>query len=262
MASTDPEPGRFDLLKDTYVGVVFLTRLPTPPWPEAARRPLARAMWSAPLAGAIVGIVGGVVYAICDALGWPVYLAALIGIAAMVATTGGLHEDGLSDLADGAWSGGTVQRRLEIMSDSRIGAFGAIALVISVAGRAAAAAELDKPEYVLGGLIAAAALSRATMPILMALGRPAKSSGLGASAGTPEFGTWTGGLLLAILIAVMAAPTGWLPGLLGAVAGAALVGWLAVRRLGGYTGDTLGAAQQVAELFALAFIAAATVEGG
>lgn len=245
------------LLKDIYASVVFLTRFPAPGWPDAATRPLASGMWAFPIAGVLVATVGGAVYILCDLLELPVMIAALFATVAMIIATGGLHEDGLADLADGIWGGSDAEKRLAIMSDSRIGAYGAIALIVSVAGRAAAIAAIGDPAFVLGALVAACAISRGLMPLVMACGNPAKSGGLGASAGTPTTGGWGGALLLSLVIVLIAAPADWLGCMVAAVFGAGLIGWFAQRTLGGYTGDVLGASQQAAELFALAVIAGA-----
>ena len=163
------------LLKDVYASVVFLTRFPAPGWPAAAERPLSSGMWAFPLAGVPVATVGGAVYILCDLLELPVAVAALFAVLALIVATGGLHEDGLADLADGIWGGSTPDRRLEIMSDSRIGAYGAIALIVSVAGRAAAIAAIGDPAFVLGALVAACAVSRAMMPMAMVSSTSTKS---------------------------------------------------------------------------------------
>jgi adenosylcobinamide-GDP ribazoletransferase len=219
-------------------------------------------MWAFPIAGVLVATVAGLVYAVCDAIGLPIYISALFAVVALIIATGGLHEDGLSDLADGIWGGATPAKRLEIMSDSRIGAYGAIALIVSVAGRAAAIATIGEPVFVLGALVASAAVSRAMMPAMMAFGTPAKPDGLGTRSGTPDVANWVVALLLAAAIAALAAPAGWLICLIAAALGAALIAWFARRNLGGYTGDVLGAGQQVAELFALMMIASVIAEAG
>ena len=108
------------LMKDVYASIVFLTRFPAPGWPAAANRPLAGAMWAFPLAGVLVATVGGAVYILCDLLDVPVIVAALFATVALIVATGGLHEDGLADLADGIWGGTDAEKRLAIMSDSRI----------------------------------------------------------------------------------------------------------------------------------------------
>ena len=195
----------------------------------------------------------------CDLLGLPVFVTALLTVVTMIIATGGLHEDGLSDLADGVWGGSIPQQRLSIMSDSRIGAYGTIALIASVGSRAAAIAAISDPKMVLGALVAASAVSRGMMPIIMALSRPAKENGLGASAGTPARNTCAVSLLLALTITILSAPGGWLICILAATVGVLVVSWLAQRTLGGYTGDTIGASQQVAEIFALAIIASAVM---
>ena len=262
MAASDPSDGKFNLLKDIYLSVVFLTRLPAPGWPEAAARKLSTGMWAFPVAGVLVATIAGLVYAIGDAIGLPVYISALFAVVGLIIATGGLHEDGLSDLADGIWGGADPARRLEIMSDSRIGAYGAIALIVSVVGRAAAIAAIAEPLFVFGALVASTAVSRAMIPAMMAFGAPAKSDGLGTRAGTPDAVNWSMALLLAAAIAAIAAPAGWLTCLIAAAVGAALIAWFARRNLGGYTGDVLGAAQQVAELFALTIIASVIAEAG
>lgn len=262
MAASDTQNDEFSFLQDVYISVVFLTRLPAPGWPKAAARKLSTGIWAFPIAGVLVATIAGVVYAICDALGLPVYISSLFAVVALIIATGGLHEDGLSDLADGVWGGTDPAKRLAIMSDSRIGAFGAIALIVSVSGRAAAIATIGQPLFVLGALVAAAAVSRATMPALMAVGTPAKADGLGATAGKPATAAWGGAFLLAVVICAVAAPDGWLACLIAAGTGAALIAWFAHRNLGGYTGDVAGAAQQVAELFALTVIASVIAEAG
>lgn len=262
MAASDSSDEKFNLLKDVYLSVVFLTRLPAPGWPDAAARKLSAGMWAFPIAGVLVATIAGLVFAICDAIGLPVYISALFCVVALIISTGGLHEDGLSDLADGVWGGADPAKRLEIMSDSRIGAYGAIALIVSVGGRVAAIAAIGQPLFVLGALVASAAVSRAMMPAIISFGSPAKASGLGTRAGTPDVMNWGIALLLAAAIAAIAAPAGWLSCLIAAALGAALIAWFARRNLGGYTGDVLGAAQQVAELFALAIIASAIAAAG
>jgi adenosylcobinamide-GDP ribazoletransferase len=262
MAASDTSPEKISFLKDVYVSVVFLTRLPAPSWPDAAARKLATGMWAFPIAGVLVATIAGVVYAVCDALGLPIFISSLFAVVTLIIATGGLHEDGLADLADGVWGGPDPEKRLAIMSDSRIGAFGTIALIVSIAGRAAAIAAIGQPLYVLGALVAAAAVSRAIMPALMTFGSPAKPDGLGATAGTPAASAWGSALLLAGGICAIAAPAGWFVCVIAAAVGAALVSWFARRNLGGYTGDVLGAAQQVAELFALTMIASVILEAG
>ena len=145
------------------------------------------------------------------------------------------------------------------MSDSRIGAYGTIALIASVGSRTAAIAAISDPMLVLGALVATCAVSRGMMPIIMMVSRPAKEDGLGASAGRPAKSACAVSLLLAFTITMLSAPGGWLICMIAAAMGTLLVSWLAQRALGGYTGDTIGASQQLAEIFALAIIASAVI---
>ena len=243
-------------LEDIHASVVFLTRLPAPEWRHD--RPLSASMWAFPIAGVLVATIAGACYAAFAAVGCPPAVAALAAVAALVLATGGLHEDGLADFADGA--GGARENRLAIMADSRIGAFGAAALIVSVGGRAASIAAIGDAVAALGALVAAAAASRAAMPVFMAATKPAKNDGLAAEAGRPAAPVWISGLAAAVAIAVLAAPGGWAGCLAGAAAGVAATGWAAHRMLGGHTGDVLGAAQQAAEFLSLALIAAALAD--
>lgn len=189
--------------------------------------------------------------------------AALVSLAMLTATTGALHEDGLADCAD-ALSGSTPERRLDIMKDSRNGTFGTLALIFSVAVRAAALAALVQASALLAclALLAAATISRVACLAPLALLPPARDDGAGHAAGAPD----SNALRVAIVGAILCAA---LPLIAGASAGttvfaaivaagaAFLVSSQARRKLGGQTGDVAGAAQQLAETFYLLVLSAA-----
>jgi len=246
--------------EDFTAALTFLTRLPAPAAATGEMAPetsLARTAWAFPLVGIVVGAAGGIAYIIAQGIGLPPLAAALIAVGTAVLVTGGLHEDGFADMADGFGGGATREDKLEIMRDSRTGAYGVLALVFSVGLRVAALAQIATGWRVLGALIAAHALARGAMPIAMRALDPARADGLGASAGRPEQDVviWSGGI--AIVAAVLCA--GFRAGLLAAIvtAGAmVLVSWLAQRQIGGYTGDVLGAIEQASEIVALLSIAA------
>jgi adenosylcobinamide-GDP ribazoletransferase len=226
--------------------VAFLTRLPIR---LEETLPLAAASRGFPLAGALVGGIAGVVLAAAHWAGIPPLAAALLAVGAAIVASGALHEDGLADSVDGLFCGASRDRALEIMRDSRIGTYGALALILSVGLRASTLAVLSDGAAVL---VAVHALSRGWLPWLMRNDDPARADGLAAAAGKPQADAvlWAVGLGLAI--AVLALGPG--PALLAAAvsAGCALAfAALARRRLGGYTGDTLGAAEQAAEIGAL-----------
>src|SRR5579875_2043895 len=162
----------------------FLTRLPLGGARGEAVPPiLADTVWAFPLVGLVVGLIGGIAYAIASALALPALAAALIAIAATVLVTGGLHEDGLADTADGFGGGATREDKLAIMRDSRTGAYGVLALIFSLGLRTVAVADIAARWHVLAALVAAHALSRGVMPVAMRWLDPAREDGLGASAG-------------------------------------------------------------------------------
>ena len=210
---------------------------------------LAAAMRCFPLVGAGLGLAAGLLAASARGLGLPPLAAALLALAAMVLLTGALHEDGLADLADGLGARGDRDKRLEVMRDSRSGAFGVLALIFSVGLRSTALAALPGGWRMIGVVMAAAALSRAMIPAAMQIMAPARPEGLGASAGTPDASTAATAAGMGLGLAVLGLGLGGaLAAALGALAGGWLIVALARRSLGGYTGDVLGAVQQVAEI--------------
>jgi len=242
--------------RDVADALRFFTRLPLPSPPQA-NFDFNRMAWAAPVAGAVVGLVGAVALAAAEALGLPPFVAAALAVAALVAATGALHEDGLADVADGFGGGATRERKLEIMRDSRIGAFGAVALVLALIVRVGAlsAALAHGFSSAAGALVIAAAVSRAGALAPLALLDPARTDGAGAAAGRLEpqsFAAACGvALVLALALALFATGAGrGLSGWLGAAIGAGAMTALAKRQIGGQTGDVAGAAQQWAEVAA------------
>lgn len=248
-----PPPG---WRSELHLAAVFLTRLPLPDCGLLPPGTLARAMRFFPVVGALVGGGAGLVFWAAHAV-LPPLVAALVAVLAGVLLTGALHEDGLADTADGLGARGGREKRLEVMRDSRSGAYGVLALVFSVALRAAALAAAPSAVAGLGALVAAAAWSRALIPVAMQVMPPARADGLGAGAGVPDAtiaATAAGlGVVLALAGLGLAAPV--------AVLAALAVAWgvvaVARRALGGFTGDVLGAVQQAAEMAVL--VAAAGV---
>jgi adenosylcobinamide-GDP ribazoletransferase len=240
---------RFDPL-DIALCLAFFTRLPLP-YLDFRGRTLADAIWAAPVAGLAVAVIASAAYAIATWPGLPIGPAAALALAAAMLTTGCLHEDGLSDVADGFGGGSTRERKLEIMRDSRIGSYGTAALVISLLLRWSALAALAASGQVLAALIAAHCTSRALPAALMHVLPPARADGLSASAGTVSretalFGAAIGAVSLLILGLGAALAALILLGLLLAGFGA-----LCRRQIGGQTGDTAGAIQQLGEIIVL-----------
>jgi adenosylcobinamide-GDP ribazoletransferase len=237
---------------DVAEAVALLTRFPVPPHEPRG----AASAWAWPLAGAFSGLPGAAAATLALALGLPPSAAAALALAAQALATGALHEDGLADSADGLWGGGTRERRLEIMRDSRIGSYGALALILSVLLRWSALAALLDAGPAWGALLAAGALSRWPMVWMLRALPPAREGGLSRLVGRPGGATVALSGALALLVALFV--TGWaaMPAAL-AVLVTALI-WTAIvrARLHGQTGDTCGAAQQLAETAALLALAA------
>lgn len=246
MTDTDSKqpPSSQNLLRDLRIAIAFLTRLPV----AGAEGRLAAASWAFPVAGLLVGLCGGLAFGLSLGIGAPGPVAALVALAATAIVTGALHEDGLADTADGFGGGTTPERKLEIMRDSRSGAYGVLALVFSVALRAAALAAIPEPGIAVAALIAAAALSRGLLPAVMNVLPLASSIGLAAAAGRPANGTaWIAAGIGAIAALVLLGPGAGIAAIILACLAVAGLALLSRRQIGGYNGDTLGAAQQVAE---------------
>jgi adenosylcobinamide-GDP ribazoletransferase len=254
---TDPSPSSFRRgLADLHLAALFLTRLPLPALDRVEAGGLARAMTAFPVVGAAIGAAAGLVFVVGDAV-LPSVVAALLAVLAGILATGALHEDGLADSADGLGARGDRERRLEVMRDSRTGAFGVVALMFSVLLRVACVAEAPSGWAGLGALVAAAALSRGLIPALMQVLPPARADGLGAGAGTPDISVAAIAAGLGLIFTFAGLGTGAAVATVCAGLAVAAVAALARRLLGGYTGDVLGAAQQAAEIAIL--VAAAGV---
>lgn len=260
--------GNASVLSELRAAAAFLTRLPASFFGgDAAAIPDFRTGARVfPVIGALVGLAGGVVLVVAAWLGIAPLVAALLAIATTAIFTGGLHEDGLADTAD-SFGGRTTEQKLAIMDDSRLGAFGGLAIVLSVGIRFAALASIAAavgPMRAALVLIAAEAVSRAAMVTMWQALPPARTGGLSNAAGTPDRS--------AVLVAAAIATVIWLATTLPALgvwptvlSGAFVVAgtWITVRVtariLGGRTGDTIGACQQIA---VAAFLAGASAIPG
>ncbi len=233
--------------RDIAVAGAFLTRLPFKPAAPLSMADLGPAGRAFPLIGLLVGAVAGGGLWLGAQINLHPLACAVIGLAAGAWITGALHEDGLADFADGMGAGDRA-RRLEIMRDSRTGTFGVLALIFSIALKAAILAGFLGPGLAAAAMVTAAAVSRGAVPMVMLGLKPARADGLGRDAGRPDAVTVYQALGLSIVAAFVL--MNWQPAVLAllmAICAVGMVGWLAHRRLGGYTGDVLGAAQQAAE---------------
>ena len=244
------------LAADLELSLMFCTRLPLAPSMPAAGGDVARASWALPVAGALVGALGALAYWMAVRLGLPPLVAAVLALAAGMVVTGCLHEDGLADTADG-FGGNGHERRLEIMRDSRLGTYGACALLMSLLVRWSALASIADARAVALALVAAHAAARAPLPAFMALVPPARSDGLAAAAGAPPHAAVAAaGLLGALALGLCLRPTAALAALVLLAAAAVLMARVSVKAIGGHTGDVLGALEQINEILVLLVAAA------
>ena len=245
-------------LTELKLAFMFLTRLPLTHAAPAAKGELAQALWAAPLVGIVVALAGIIVFWVALALHVPLLVAAVLMLAVTTLVTGGLHEDGLADVADGFGGGTTRERKLEIMRDSRIGTYGVCALILSFLMRVCAIAELGDAVSVFAAMVAAHAGGRACIPVFMQIVPPARPDGLSADAGAPSSAVSLAAALIGAiaLIACLGITAGIIALLLlGATGG--FMAWLCRRQIQGQTGDVLGALEQAAEMIVL--VVAATV---
>ena len=240
------------LPSDLLSAFALLSRLPLPNHQGTG----GASAWAWPLVGAVLGALGAALASAALWLGVTPGVTAALVLALGAMLTGGLHEDGLSDTADGLYGGWTKARRLEIMKDSRVGSYGVLALVLITLARWSALTAV----LVYGGhwaaLIATGAVSRAPMALMMALLPNARGEGLSHATGRPSAATALVALALAAAIAV--GLTGWtaVPLVFAALGAAILLSFLALRKIGGQTGDILGASQQLAEVACLSVLSA------
>jgi adenosylcobinamide-GDP ribazoletransferase len=221
---------------------------------------LSRAVPWFPVVGAAIGLAVGGAYA-GGRLFLPPLVAATLAVGLGTLVTGAIHEDGLADTADALGGGRNREEALRILRDPRLGTFGVAALVLGLVARIASVASLG-PWAAVSALAAAHALGRAAAVGVLGALRPATEDGLGAGYRRAVRGPQVAAGIALGLGAGLATMGPWaIPAAVAAAVGAGLMGWLAGRKLGGFTGDVLGAAEQVAEILVL-LLAAGAASGG
>jgi adenosylcobinamide-GDP ribazoletransferase len=236
-----------------FIALQFFTRLPIPRWVGFEEDWLRHAARYFPLTGIVVATASAALYALALLL-WPPVLAVLLATLGGIWLTGALHEDGFADMCDGFGGGATRERVLDIMRDSHIGAYGALGIVGLLALKCVALSLLP-PGAVITALFVAHPLSRLAAAALiwrLDYARPAgKAKALAQQMSGVEFAIAAVGAALPAAILLMTGHLAW-PALLGSLLAASLAtAWLSrkfVSRIGGYTGDCLGAVQQVTEI--------------
>jgi adenosylcobinamide-GDP ribazoletransferase len=248
--------GPSQALGDIAESLRFFTRLPLGPnWTAPDFR---RIGWAAPLAGALVGALGALTLVAARGLSLPSPVAATLAVAVEILVAGGLHEDGLADVADAFGGGRDPQAKLAILRDSRIGTYGALALILSVLLRVEALTPMTRhaPGFAAAALVLAGAAARAAALAPLAWLPAARKDGLGAQAAALGVATlWPAAATLAGLAAALGAISLEIVRALFACVLAATaargVSEIARRQIGGQTGDVCGASAALAELTAL-----------
>lgn len=230
--------------------LAFLTRLPGGRHPDGDDQLTASVPWFGVI-GLIIGALGASVFWLVHQLDVGPTLPAVAALTVTALATGGFHEDGLADSFDALAGGWTVEDRLRILKDSRHGTFGVLALVLSAIWKVGALQPLDAEQGAVA-LLVAHSLGRSMAVMVMGTFPSARQVGLGAdyTRDLRPLPTATG-VLVGIVVAIVAYQLdAWIV-IVPAVVGAALVGWWAIRKIGGVSGDLLGAAEQVAEILIL-----------
>ncbi len=247
--------------------IQFFTRIPVPAWVGHSAQQLDQAARYFPLVGMMVGALSAAVLWLCAQV-LPLSLAVGISMTAGILITGAFHEDGLSDFVDGLGGGYTIEKTLAIMKDSRVGAYGVIALVLVLLIKFQSLLELCNAHswlLVAAALIAAHSFSRLMATSIMLTQRyirdddtaRAKPAAQQISPASFAIATLTGIASLALLFAAGAPVVNLSSAVFAALVMRMYLAWRLQKRLGGYTGDCLGAVQQLTELaFYLGLLAA------
>ena len=233
---------------DTFIGALrFFTRLPIPgPFGRSALS-LGTAIAYFSAAGVVVGGLSALAYALALRV-WPVTLAVAAAMGVGILVTGALHEDGWSDMVDGFGGGHSRERTLAIMRDSALGSFGAVSLVVVLLARYFALVEIA-PRLVPAALIAAHAFSRACAAGIHGVLDYARAEGKAGAFNTRLTPFRWGVSCIPALVALAFLPVGRsMVGVVFSLLATFWLGRLFNRRIGGYTGDCLGATQQLAEV--------------
>lgn len=236
-----------------FIALQFFTRIQIPRWVGFDERWLQHASRYFPAVGIVVALVCVLVYVFASLL-WTQSIAVLLSTIAGIYLTGAFHEDGFADTCDGFGGGTTSERVLEIMKDSRIGAYGAIGIGLMLALKWMTLSSLPSPAVVSTLLIAHPFSRLAAISLVWRMDyvkENGKAKPIGQQMSNPEFCIASATTLLPIVILCLVGLMPWLA-VAGGILFAALASlWLArmfQRRIGGYTGDCLGAVQQVAEV--------------
>ena len=244
--------------KDILLSVSFLTRIPISK-NLLFERNLMDAAWSFPIIGGLVGFLGGMVALLLSYFNISPIIISFLTIGAIILLTGGLHEDGLADTADGFGINKNPEGKINIMRDSQIGVYGTLALIIAISVKAVALSELINKDQFFAcviALIVSGALSRSTIVGIAFFLEKASETGLASFAGKPKADGAGMCFLISILLCIFLLPlTKVLAAILLSIVTTVIIGFLSKKQINGYTGDILGAAQMLSETALLIYLA-------
>lgn len=226
-----------------------------PPKPKKGQ--LAQAARAFPIVGLGLGLLGGLAYAVADGLNLPPLVAATIAVGTMAFLSGASNEEGLARFGHTLIAGGTRTAQLARLKEEALGGYGTLVLVIAIALRVGAISAIADSGAAVAAIAASVAASWAAVPSVLYYLPPARRSGFAFQAGRPAGSQAAIAALLGALLALLfLGPVTGVIALVVGAAGAFKFGWFAEKRLGGVTGDVLGAAQQGAEIGLLLAIVA------
>ena len=239
---------------DLFAAVMLFTRVPVK-WSLVSTQPpdLTRASWSFPLIGLLVGILSGILGDLCIYIELPIFLSCVTAIAFSVILTGAFHEDGLADMADGFGAGGSAETINRIMHDSRLGTYGTTALILGFLFRVGVVLSLVELGY---SLMVVLAFGFATGKLAVILIRNLFDTSVFSKTGSIIGQVTAKNLIIAMLIWFVPLITvfpffGILVGITFVLVVIVLIGQMSSQKLGGLTGDVLGATAFASELIFL-----------
>ena len=248
--------------KDILLSVSFLTRIPISK-DLLFERSLMDAAWSFPLIGGLVGFLGGMVVLLLSYFNISPIIISFLTIGAIILLTGGLHEDGLADTADGFGSNKRPEDKIRVMRDSQIGVYGTLALIITILMKVSALSELIDNDHIstcVIALVVSGALSRSSMIGIAFFLENASETGLATLAGKPSPSSIGVCFFISILLCVFLLPlTKVLAAILLSLVATVIIGVLSKKQINGYTGDILGTSQILSETVILIYLASSTM---
>ncbi len=234
---------------DIITAFMLMTRLPIPLKTASDTIPnVKRCVWVFPIVGLVVSSLASVIWQLSEFLALPDDVGVILTVTSMLLITGAFHEDGLADVADGFGGGNKRERKLEIMRDSALGVYGTLSLIVVMALKVSALITLSQTQLIPVLLITATA-SRSMIVVMAYLLPPARTNSIATEMGKPSVLSMVVTFLIAGGVTVFLADF-YVTGVLFVIAltTVLLFRGLVKSQIQGFTGDVLGATQQISEI--------------